>query len=257
MKTSHAGRRTLLIGIGASLAFGVLVLAVVAAFALWRFADWGSDAVSQVGEAAVALIAPLREDAQRAVDDTKATVADSVAAVALVHEETRRAITDASSVVTQVKERTAQAWGEPEAIVRNLGASAAQDASQAIAVAAASVAPLVAGQLEAAQALIPGVPRHPTTWPEGLPLEQIHYRQVGNITEHSYLAALPAFDLDVLRERLVGLGYTEHVLVAGEGTWEAVYRGEGRLLLSATTRDSELRIDVLEVPRLFIGRAGP
>ncbi len=252
MKLPNPSRRPLLIGIAATLAFGVIAVVVLTAVVLWRLTEWGSETVNQLTEAATAVVAPLREDAQRAVTETKATVANSVAAVANPQEELRRAVADASSSVAQVKERAAQVLGEHEAVVRNLGEATAQDASQTVAAAAASIAPVVAGHLEAAQALIPRVARDPTTWPEGLALKQIHYRQAGDVTEYSYLAAVPAFDLKTLREQLIGLGYAEHVLAEGEGTLEAVYRGEHQLLLSATTLGSEQRIDVRELPK-----AGP
>ena len=94
-----------------------------------------------------------------------------------------------------------------------------------------------------------GVARHPAAWPEGLALTQVHYRQVGDVTEYSYVAEASSFELQALREQLIDLGYAEHVMAEGEGMLEAVYRGERQLLLSATTRDSEQRIDVREVPR--------
>ena len=53
------------------------------------------------------------------------------------------------------------------------------------------------------------------------------------------------------------MGYAEQILAESEGTLEAVYRGERQLLVSVTTRDSEQRIDVRELPQVVTDNAGP
>lgn len=257
MNILEPSRRRLYLGLAAGLALGVLAVGIVAAVILWRFTEWGADAVDHLTKTAAAIVAPVREDAQRAVEDSRATVAGSVAAVTLAQETGRRAIENAANSVADATERTAQALVEPESVARHLTEAAAQDASRAIAAAVASVAPVASGAMESLPALLPRAVRHPTAWPEHLGLQQLRHRRFGDVAEYVYVAAVPPFELEALRDHLVAHGYAEQVLAQGEGMLEAIYRGEDQLHLSSTTRGKEQRIAIREMPAVVTNEAAP
>lgn len=258
MNSSNPARRTILIAFAGTLVLGVLALVVLSAFALWRLTEWGSGAIDKVTDATVAAVSLSREEATRVLEDAKGSFATSVAAVALSKEEAARALQDAKASVATTRERAKEALANPEGAVQRAADAAAQDVSRTLAAAVAAVAPVVSGHAEsAARSLEALAARDPTSWPEGLALKQTHFRQLGGVTEYAYVAVVPDFRLNELRAQLVDLGYTEHVIAEGEGSLEAVYRGDHQLLLSATTRKGRQHIDVREVPLAVTDQSGP
>ncbi len=257
MNSSNPARRTILVGFAASLVLGVLALVVIAGFALWQLTEWGSVALDKVTDSTVAAVSQSREDATRVLADAKGTVATTVAAVAISKQEAARALEEAKASVATTREQAAQALGEPEAALQRAADAAIGDVSRSLAAAAAAMAPVVSEHATtAARSLGALAGRDPAPWPQGLSLKQVHFRKVGGVTEYAYVAVVPDFQLKQLREQLVELGYTEHLLSEGQGSLEALYRGKQQLLLSATTRDGRQHIDVREVPLAVAEQSG-
>ncbi|WP_156968979.1 hypothetical protein [Arenimonas metalli] len=243
MRPFNLSRRTLLVGLAGLLALGLLVLVAVV-FALGSVMGWGTAALDKVTDATTAAVAQTREDATRELEKAKSDVAAAVATAATSSEEATRALEDARTAVAGARD----ALAEPEAALNRVTDAVTLEAERAAAAAVVAAAPVLAERADAAGRVLDALAGpDPELWPKGLPLRQVHYRKGESVTEYGY-EATEGFDLAQMREQLVALGYTEHVIAEGGDALEAVYRGPQQLVLSASLREGRQVIDVREAP---------
>lgn len=250
-------RRTILL-LAATFALVLLVLGVIVATAVWRLTEWGSSTLDKVTDATLATVSRSREDATHVLQDAKGTLAAKVAAIALSDETTARSIEEAKTSIASVREHAAQVLAESDATFQRAAEAATQDASRTAAVAAGALAPIVSEYTGlVTRSLDAFAGRDPNPWPQDLPLDRMHVRQVGAVTEYTYEATGAVVPLTQLRQKLVDLGYTADVVAEGATSLEASYRGDRQLLLKEITRDGRQRIDVRETPLAVSERSEP
>lgn len=244
MTTLPVSRRTALLGLAGVSIVGIFALVGVTLFALWHLTGWSSGALDRVTDATMATVAATREDGAREIEEAKAEVVATVGAVAQTNAEAARAMEETRRAVDAAQGLIA----DPQAALDRAAEAGANEIARNVADAAAVAAPDISEQLAPATAVLSALSaQHPQHWPNDAALRQLHRRQAGSTSEYAYSAA-PGFELSKLRQHLVAQGYTEHVLAEAPGSFEAVYRAERQLLVSASTSDAGQRIEVREMP---------
>lgn len=246
MNTSGISRRTLLFGFIGAVTIALLALVVVVVLAVGQVGAWGSAALDRFTGATATAVAQSGQEATRVLEETKGAIAGTEAA---------RALLDARTAVERAQEALADPQAALDRAVDGAVDAASRDVSRSVAVAAATAAaaaaaaaPAVTQRInEATGALNALAGTDPQPWPQGLALRQTQFRQQGTVAEYSYVALAPEFDLDGMRRQLVALGYVEHVLALDASTFEAMYRGDRQLLLTATLRDGLQHLNVKDV----------
>ncbi len=260
MKNLKSNRRGILFGIVGIVAVTILALVVVSAVAVWHLTEWGTQALTSVTES----VSQSRQEATRAIEDAKATVATSRerAAEVLVEPQTAlqrataaatqdaaRILADARATVDQTRDRAAEVLAEPQLAIDRAVDAAGQEATRSLAATAAAASAAVTAKMDSVTRAVTTVAgRDPQLWPSALPVRQVGFREAGAVAEYTYVAESDGFQVSELRRELLGLGYAEQVIGERDGSLEALYRADRQLLVEAATRDGRLHIEVRETP---------
>ena len=263
MQNLKSNRRGILFGIVGIAAVTIIALIVVSAVAVWRLTEWGTQTLTSVTDSTLTAIAQSRQEATRALEDAKATVATTreratevlaepqtalQRATAAATQDAKRIFADARATVDQTRHRAAEVLAQPQVAIDRAVDAVGQEASRNLAATAAASSAVVTAKMDSVTRAATAVAgRDPQLWPSALPVRQIGFRDAGSVTEYTYVAE-SGFQVSELRQQLLGLGYAEQIIGERDGSLEALYRAERQLLVEASTRDGRLHIDVRETP---------